>query len=129
MPSGQLGTESLLAAAPAEPVENTVTVFAVSVANGPTAARVRPVRLSLSGSLHYVLQIDGANLSTATIVTFAGLEPYVSMLPPVASADGRRLTVDVQLAPNTLLGVVPVLVGGTGWTTPDVPGMRVEIAP
>jgi len=58
-----------------------------------------------------------------------GLEPYVSILPPVSSADGRRLTVDVQLAPNAPLGVVMVLVGGSGWTTPDVPGMRVEIVP
>ena len=128
--SGQAGApESLLAAVAPEPAETTVTVLSVSVANGPTAVTVRPVRLSLSGGLHYVLQIDGANLSSAAFVTLVGLEPYVSILPPVSSADGRRLTVDVQLAPNAPLGVVMVLVGGSGWTTPDVPGMRVEIVP
>jgi hypothetical protein len=90
--------------------------------------RVRPVVLSRSAG-RYTLVIDGANLSDASSVRLVGLEPYVSLLPPVVSADGRRLTVDVMLAPNTLVGVVPVIVESPGWTTPDMPGMRVEIAP
>jgi hypothetical protein len=121
--------ESSLLAITQEPLETAVTVLSVSVANGPTAASIRPVQLTLSGSRRFTLQIDGANLAGATVVIFAGFEPYVSILPPVPSDDGRRLTVDVQLAPNTPLGVVPVLVGGTGWTTPDAPGMQVEIVP
>jgi hypothetical protein len=112
-----------------EPPETSVAVVSVSVANGPTAASVRPVRLSLSGSLRYTLRIDGTNLLGASIVTLAGIEPYVSISTPVVSDDGRVLTVDVQLAPNTPIGAVPVLVSGPDWTTPDAPGMRVEIAP
>ena len=103
-------------------------MVSVSVANGPTVTRVRPVVLS-RGAVRYTLAIDGANLSDASLVRLVGVEPFVSLLPPVASADGRRLTVDVMLAPNTPLGVVPVIVEGPGWTTPDMPGMRVEIAP
>ena len=43
------------------------------------------------------------------------------------SGDGRRITVDVFVTPGTPLGVVPIVVSGPGWNTPDSPSMRVEI--
>jgi len=103
--------------------------FAVSVANGPTATQVRPVRLSRGDGARYTLRIDGANLQDAAVVTLAGVEPYIVVGVPAISADGRRLTVEVLITQNTPLGVVPVVVSGAGWSSPDVPGMRVEIVP
>ena len=103
--------------------------FAISLANGPTATQVRPVNLSRSQATRYTLRIDGANLNEAIVVTLLGVEPYVVVEPPVASADGRRVTVQVLITQSTPLGVVPVVVSGAGWITPDVPGMRVEIVP
>ena len=90
-----------------------MTVVSVSVANGPTATRVLPVRLSRAGA-RYTLQIDGANLSGATIVRSPASRPRVDPAP--AGGERRRPPSDRgrALAPNTPLGVVPVLVGGSG---------------
>jgi hypothetical protein len=71
--------------------------------------------------------IDGANLNSATTVTFVGVEGYVTTSIVAISSDGRRLTVDVFVPPGTPLGVVSVIVSGPGWSTPDIPSMRVEI--
>jgi Quinohemoprotein amine dehydrogenase, alpha subunit domain III len=116
------------AAAAADPNVATST-FAISVANGPTATLVRPVLLPRGDGARYTLVIDGANLNEAVAVTLVGVEQYVVVSPPVVRADGRRVTVDVLISANTPFAVVPVIVSGTGWNTPDVPGMRVEIVP
>jgi hypothetical protein len=105
------------------------TTVAISLANGPTAMQVRPVRLPRGDGSRYTLRIDGAGLNDAIAVTLVGVEPYVVVDPPIVSADGRRVTVDVFVTQNTPLGVVPVVLSGAGWSTPDVPGMRVEIVP
>jgi hypothetical protein len=102
-------------------------VTALSLANGPTASRVAPVRLSRSSPVVYTLTIDGLNLNDATTVRLVGLEGHVSVGLATVSGDGRRLTVDVFVAPGTPLGAVPVIVAGPGWNTPERPSMRVEI--
>jgi hypothetical protein len=112
-----------------ERLEPSAAVIAVSVANGPTATSVRPVRLSRRTGARYTLQIEGANLHGATAVTLVGVETYVSLDPPVVSANGRRVSVDVVLAPDTPLGAVPIVVSGDGWSTRDGAAMRVEITP
>ena len=125
----QLATGLTAPGAVADPTMVASATFAISLANGPTATQVQPVRLSRGGGTRYTLRIDGANLSDASVVTLVGVEPYVVVEPPIVSTDGRRLTVDVFVTQNTPLGVVPVVVSGAGWSTPDVPGMRVEIVP
>ena len=105
------------------------TIAAVSIANGPTATSVDPVRLSRSAGNAYVLTIEGANLSAATAVTFVGLEFDVSVGVPVVSDDGRRLTVDVYVLARAPLGTVSIVVSGPGWSTPQLPTMQVEIVP
>jgi hypothetical protein len=113
----------------AEANTNTAAVVSVSVANGPTANAVRPLRLSRSVGGPYTLRIDGANLTGATQVGLEGLGPHVTIDPLAISTDGRRVTVVVWIAPDTPLGPTSVVVRGAGWSTPDVPGMRVEIVP
>ncbi len=102
-------------------------VTAISLANGPTATRVSPVRLTRSSPAAYTITIDGANLNAARTVTFVGLEGYVTASVVAVSNDGRHITVDVFVPPATPLGVVAVIVSGPGWSTPDIPSMRVEI--
>jgi hypothetical protein len=118
-------------AAPADAVEpaGTSAVNAVSIANGPTASTVRPRRLSRRAGGPYTILIEGANLTGATQVSFESLNPHVTVDPLVVSADGRRVMVVVWIAPDTPLGLASVVVSGAGWSTPDVPGMRVEIVP
>jgi hypothetical protein len=131
-PQQQIVSErSTATAAAADSNDSSVatSTFAISVANGPTAVQVRPVLLPRGDGARYTLVIDGANLDDAVVVRLVGVDQYVVVGPPVVRADGRRLTVDVLISPNTPFGVVPVIVSGNGWITPDVPGMRVEIVP
>jgi hypothetical protein len=106
----------------------TALTASISVANGPAATSIRPVRLSRTPGTSYTLTIRGANLIGATEVTFVGIwNSDVVSGSPVVSADGRTLTVDMFVSPNAPLGAVNVVVGGPGWRTAEVPGMRVEI--
>jgi hypothetical protein len=123
------GTSLASTAAAIDTAGSAAAVTSVSVANGPTANAVRPLRLSRSVGGPYTLRIDGANLTSAIQVALEGLGPHVTIDPLAVSANGRRVTVVVWIAPDTPLGLTSVVVTGAGWSTPDVPGMRVEIVP
>jgi hypothetical protein len=118
-----------LAAEPAAAPEVATRTSSVSVANGPTATGVRPVVLARGGGTAYTLTVFGANLSGATAVVLADVEFGVTTGAPMASPDGRRLTVDVFVAADAPLGAFDVVVIGPGWQTPGSPRMRVEIVP
>lgn len=123
-----LSDPSVAAAAGGSPDTVSSAVVAISIANGPTAGSVRPIRLSRStGS--YLLRIDGANLAGATSVAFVGLEHDVSIARPVVSDDGHSLIVEVFVLSTAPLGPADVVVRGPGWSTPQVPTVRVEIVP
>jgi hypothetical protein len=128
--------ESVVAAAGEPSIQSTGTdsttvssTSSISVANGPTATQVEPVRLSRTLGQPYVLTIEGANLSGATTVTFVGLESDVAVDQPVVSDDGRSLTVNVYVLSSAPLGLTNLIVSGPGWSTPVVPAVRVEIVP
>jgi MBG domain (YGX type)/Cep192 domain 4 len=105
------------------------TTSSISLANGPTANAVDPVRLSRNAPTQVILTIYGVNLTRATGVRFMGLEQDVSMGGIIVSPDGRSMTVDVYVLPSAPLGRVSVVVTGPGWSTLEVPGMQVEIVP
>jgi len=101
----------------------------ISIANGPTATSVRPVRLSRTAGTAYTLTIQGASLTGATLVTLVGGGNDVVVFGPLVSDDGRVLTVDLFVSPGAPLGLANVIVSGAGWSTAEDPNMRVEIVP
>jgi hypothetical protein len=127
--SGQTAAQESLAALASDPFNDTIAVNAISIANGPTATQVTPIRLSRAAGAAYTLTITGANLTSASNVRLVGIELDVVVAAPTVSNDGRRLTVNVIVLPNAPLGMTNVVVSGTGWSTPELPGMRVEIVP
>jgi len=90
---------------------------------------VQPVRLSRTVGTTYTLTIRGASLTGATLVTLVGVGNDVVVFGPLVNPDGRELTVDLFVSPTAPLGLVNVVVSGTGWSTAQVPIMRVEIVP
>ncbi len=101
----------------------------LSLANGPTATALTPIRLSRAAVTRVVLTIEGFNLTNATGVRFVGIENDVSLGALAVSDDGRQLTVEVFVLSSAPLGMANVVVTGPGWSTPEVPAMRVEIVP
>jgi hypothetical protein len=101
----------------------------ISVVNGPTVSGIAPVLLSRTAAVPYILTITGANVWSATSVTFVGLEGDLSVDQPIVSDDGRSLTVNVYVLPSAPLGIANVVVSGPGWSTSVVPAVRVEIVP
>ena len=101
----------------------------ISVVNGPAVSGIAPVLLSRTAAVPYILTITGANLWSATSVTFVGLEGDLSVDQPIVSDDGRSLTVNVYVLPSAPLGIANVVVSGPGWSMSVVPAVRVEIVP
>lgn len=101
----------------------------LSLANGPTATALTPIRLSRAAVTRVVLTIEGFNLTNATGVRFIGIENDVSLGALSVSDDGRQVTVEVFVLSSAPLGMANVVVTGPGWSTPEVPAMRVEIVP
>jgi trimeric autotransporter adhesin len=118
---------SAVAARPADETTVASAVFSVSIANGPTAIRVTPPRLSRTAAGVVTLTVHGVNLSGATGVRLIGLEQDATVGTPVVSTDGRSVTVDVFVLPSAPLGGVPVVITGPGWSTSVTTSVQVEI--
>jgi hypothetical protein len=107
--------------------ESGALATSVSIANGPAATALEPVQLSRSAGTVRILTISGAALTGANQVTLVGYEGVIVAGAPIVSEDGRLLTVDVFVPANTPLGQAYVVVSGQGWSTAQVPSVRVEI--